>query len=456
MRGFLLIFLLITSLFGSVGKVAALKGEAFVVRGSEEIPLILGMELQEHDQIQTLKKAKVHLMLKDRTLITIGQKSTFAIDKYQFSDQTTKPSANFKMKKGIFRTITGKIGKMAPDKFKIKTQTATIGIRGTRFDVRATPSLTEASVDQGVITFLDDASAKMVEVPQGNRVEVNLNTQAIEVKAGRLEISSELDDGAVSATEEAKVIEVVQADEEVVLEDSVDSLNDTVEDEGDMLNLVEQTETTLAERVTLIQNKAVYGLGSNLPLFYWKSNNGLLEPAISTGWTDRFDEIGTNLPTDVIGQYTGTLGICVDGCQATVADSIEGSFTLNTNFSKQTIFGNMSFEDRSDRIWDVKLNETTINPASANQFVFDDEVTKGSGSDVQNITGTVAGKFYGDSQILEGNNALGVAGTASFEGTFTPEGEETLNLTAEKGVFTGGLSSHLTEEQYNTELSNHK
>ena len=37
------------------------------------------------------------------------------------------------MRKGVFRAITGKIAKLSPDKFKLKTRTVTIGIRGTIF-----------------------------------------------------------------------------------------------------------------------------------------------------------------------------------------------------------------------------------------------------------------------------------------------------------------------------------
>ena len=41
--------------------------------------------------------------------------------------------AKFKMKSGVFRAITGRIAKVAPEKFKLRTKTATMGIRGTIF-----------------------------------------------------------------------------------------------------------------------------------------------------------------------------------------------------------------------------------------------------------------------------------------------------------------------------------
>ena len=50
-------------------------------------------------------------------------------------EDTKEPVAKFGMLKGAMRTITGKIGKIAPQKFSVQTKTATIGIRGTNFSL---------------------------------------------------------------------------------------------------------------------------------------------------------------------------------------------------------------------------------------------------------------------------------------------------------------------------------
>jgi len=55
------------------------------------------------------------------------------VSEYIFDEQNQKAEAEFNVVEGTFRTITGKIGKTNPDKFKLQTKSASIGIRGTIF-----------------------------------------------------------------------------------------------------------------------------------------------------------------------------------------------------------------------------------------------------------------------------------------------------------------------------------
>ena len=132
---FIVRFLLISVLFfsstlwASVGKVSLLKGEAFIERGSEKITLQNGTLLEEKDTIKTAKDAQMQIVFEDKTVITLGGESEFKIDEYLNDAQN--PKAKFKFNQGTFKTITGQIGKKAPENFTMETKTATIGIRGT-------------------------------------------------------------------------------------------------------------------------------------------------------------------------------------------------------------------------------------------------------------------------------------------------------------------------------------
>jgi hypothetical protein len=119
-----------------VGTITALQGTAFIVRNGNNIQATLGASLNEKDSIKTKDKSKVQIIFKDETIITIGKKSNFSIDEYLFDDKNA-PKAKFGLISGAMRTITGKIGKIAPDRFSVKTKTATIGIRGTNFSILA-------------------------------------------------------------------------------------------------------------------------------------------------------------------------------------------------------------------------------------------------------------------------------------------------------------------------------
>ncbi len=94
------------------------------------------MSIEEKDIIKTGNASKLQIVFKDNTIISLGQKSTFKVESYLFSN--TKVKARFNVK-GLFKSITGKIGHIAPQNFTLKTQNATIGVRGTTIIGNSTP-----------------------------------------------------------------------------------------------------------------------------------------------------------------------------------------------------------------------------------------------------------------------------------------------------------------------------
>ncbi len=128
----IVLFLGATLFSQDVATVTGLTGKAFVERSGKKIDVTLGFELGEKDTIVTNGKAKVQIIFKDETLVTVGKNSKFSIDEYLF-EENQESVAKFAILKGAMRTITGRIGKIAPDRFSVKAKTATIGIRGTNF-----------------------------------------------------------------------------------------------------------------------------------------------------------------------------------------------------------------------------------------------------------------------------------------------------------------------------------
>lgn len=129
----LLLFVLTGMIHASIGTVLAMRGEAKVHR-LYKVPQTLkaGQQIKKGDEIITQRLSRVQVMLKDRTVITIGANSTFKFDDF-FFDGTKKSKLAMRAKRGFFRSVSGKIGKIAPKRFKVRTTSATIGIRGTDF-----------------------------------------------------------------------------------------------------------------------------------------------------------------------------------------------------------------------------------------------------------------------------------------------------------------------------------
>ncbi|MCT7501487.1 FecR family protein [Aliarcobacter cryaerophilus] len=133
MKKIILMFLLfVSTLFANIGKITLLEGEAFVKRGQETLRLNISDQISNNDFIETKTNSKVKITFIDNTIITIGKESSLKIEDY-FFDSNNKNSAKTELSvsKGAFHAITGQIGKVNPEKFKLKTKNATIGIRGT-------------------------------------------------------------------------------------------------------------------------------------------------------------------------------------------------------------------------------------------------------------------------------------------------------------------------------------
>lgn len=127
--GILMCLILSTHTWASVGKVSLLKGEATASRNDQTIALANGIALEEKDLITTHANSQLQLTFEDKTVITLGSESVFKIEEYL--NDVNDPKAKFKFNQGTFKTITGQIGKKAPENFNLETKTATIGIRGT-------------------------------------------------------------------------------------------------------------------------------------------------------------------------------------------------------------------------------------------------------------------------------------------------------------------------------------
>ena len=130
MKVLLTLTLLITSLLAGIGEVTSIQGSASLTRDKNESAVHKGQSLIENDFIKTQNHSKVQVILKDDTVITIGPKSEYLFERFQENGDI---EVSMQLKRGFFKAVTGKIGKIAPQRFKIKTKAATIGIRGTQF-----------------------------------------------------------------------------------------------------------------------------------------------------------------------------------------------------------------------------------------------------------------------------------------------------------------------------------
>lgn len=176
-----LFFVLTLSAFvwSNIGNVAALKGDANIFRNSKTLKIKSGMSLEVKDKIVTSSQSRVQVILKDDTVVTIGPDSSFVFDAYTFGTKANSQVA-MHIDRGFFRSVTGKIGKLAPERFKVKTVSATIGIRGTDFSALVSDNEEIISCYRGsIVALIDNISHTVDEGMELNNANGKVTKKAL-------------------------------------------------------------------------------------------------------------------------------------------------------------------------------------------------------------------------------------------------------------------------------------
>ncbi len=179
MKNIFLFLISIVTLYANIGTVVDSVGESNLLRNGQKIKVVQKLQLKEHDTIKTGDGAKVKIFFKDQTAVSLGQNTTFNIDSY-FFDNTKKSNIKFKVLKGFFKTVTGKISKIAPNRFKLQTKNATIGIRGTVFAAKVGDDTDVVMCTDGRIILF---------TPNGD-IEIERGKEGIVKGGGRPEIKN--------------------------------------------------------------------------------------------------------------------------------------------------------------------------------------------------------------------------------------------------------------------------
>ncbi|HUV23265.1 MAG TPA: FecR family protein [Gammaproteobacteria bacterium] len=120
-----------------VGRIALLRGKASAtVDGGESRVLTSGAAIYERDQIQTGIKSYAVIAFNDETRATLAPQTVIRVEEHEFKPEQPDENNSFlSFLQGGLRMVTGAIGRLNKKAFRVATPTATIGIRGTGFDL---------------------------------------------------------------------------------------------------------------------------------------------------------------------------------------------------------------------------------------------------------------------------------------------------------------------------------
>ncbi|PLZ00634.1 hypothetical protein CY652_20305 [Burkholderia sp. WAC0059] len=172
---------------GPVGTFAYVHGAVSVQpSGGAKHPVALGAPVDDGDTVETGPGAEAVLALADHERIYLKPGTLYRLDDYHFSaDHPADSHSATTLLQGGLRVISGLIGHQGnPDAFALKTQRATIGIRGTEWWVRDDPvPAAGGASDAGAAAGDDSTSHESIGVARGE-IHVSTPTWQQDIPAG--------------------------------------------------------------------------------------------------------------------------------------------------------------------------------------------------------------------------------------------------------------------------------
>lgn len=120
------------------GRVLIAVGDVSAVRDGVSIRLAKDSPIESGDTVVTGATSNAQLRFTDGSIVALRPETQFRIESYNFRAADAGANENrgfFGLLKGGLRTVTGLIGKKDREAYSMKTPVATIGIRGTHYNL---------------------------------------------------------------------------------------------------------------------------------------------------------------------------------------------------------------------------------------------------------------------------------------------------------------------------------
>ena len=242
---FIYFILALLNVYASIGKITFVNGTANILREEKNFIAKLGDDILSKDIINTEENSKLQIIFNDKTVITIGNKSKFSINDYYYNENNSKESKlDMNFSNGFFKTITGKIGKINPSKFKLNTKSASIGIRGTQISMTTDAVAGDfIACTSGEISVTSNLTGTSVIVPSGNFTKIVPGINPTPPEAYSSEQLNNLATTPTTATEKKEEVTVSETE------------NKTSSDSS-QTNVVNATKVNSQETQTQVQSDA--------------------------------------------------------------------------------------------------------------------------------------------------------------------------------------------------------
>ncbi|MFY7842555.1 MAG: FecR family protein [Rhabdochlamydiaceae bacterium] len=117
------------------GIVVTAQGDPIASNSQQTRHLTRGMPIYVQDKIVLNDTSKIQIKFTDGGIINLIPASEYTVDSYSFNEKDKNNENVGSLAEGGFRALSGAMSKKDPSSIKIKTPVATIGLRGTIYQI---------------------------------------------------------------------------------------------------------------------------------------------------------------------------------------------------------------------------------------------------------------------------------------------------------------------------------
>jgi len=167
--GLALLALCLNVLAQDIGSVERVAGPVSIAAGTVAREARQGEPIREGDIVTTGAGGEVLIKMNDNALFALRADTQFRFTEYRFNKQGNDSSLTHLLK-GAVRSVSGLIAKAQPASVRLTTPTATVGIRGTDYEVVL---IEQDSGDTRAGTYnLVNDGATLLQLNNGESIEV--------------------------------------------------------------------------------------------------------------------------------------------------------------------------------------------------------------------------------------------------------------------------------------------
>jgi len=123
-----------------IGAAANVSGTVYwLTSDGRKVPITAGGAVYSGARIVTGENSRMQVLLADETVFTMGANSDMVLDKFVYDTDQSASTTTANLMKGVFRFVTGKVARKAPDQLKVTLPVGVLGFRGTDCEVMVNP-----------------------------------------------------------------------------------------------------------------------------------------------------------------------------------------------------------------------------------------------------------------------------------------------------------------------------